>query len=291
MEVILAKTAGFCFGVGRAVKEAELTAASGEGPVYSYGPLVHNEEVIKDLERRGIRTVTPEELAEIAGPGCAGEGKGTVIIRAHGIGREEQEKLSAMGFEIKDLTCPFVKRIHHIAQEASEAGRTVVITGNAAHPEVKGIIGWCSGPYVVVAGEEDLEDVPSDAPLTVISQTTFHHKKFKELVEKISERSYNINVVNTICNATQERQTEAGGIASRVDAMIVIGGKQSSNTQKLYEICRNTCPRTFYIQTPEDLKTICLEPVCSVGITAGASTPNNIIEEVYSHVRGNQRRV
>ena len=151
--------------------------------------------------------------------------------------------------------------------------------------EVKGIVGWCAGPSYVLDDESGISQIPQDAPITVVSQTTFNAKKFKELVEKISERSYNKHVVNTICNATQERQTEASAIAERADVMIVIGGRQSSNTQKLYDICRSACHRTYYIQTPEDLTTLSFAPVSSVGITAGASTPNNIIEEVYTHVR------
>ena len=280
MEVILAKTAGFCFGVDRAVSRAVEEAEKADGPVYTYGPLVHNEEVIRDLESKGIRAVTAEELEGLDG--------GTVIIRAHGIPKAEQEKLVLHGFKVVDLTCPFVKRIHRIVQEASEAGQTVVITGNKDHPEVKGIVGWCGGKAIVIADESGIPEIPQDAPVTVVSQTTFNYKKFKELVEKISERSYNNHVVNTICNATQERQTEAGAIAERADVMIVIGGRESSNTQKLFEICRSACPRTYYIQTPDDLKTLSFAPVSSVGITAGASTPNNIIQEVYSHVRGKQ---
>ena len=280
MEVILAKTAGFCFGVDRAVRQAVEEAAKTDGPVYTYGPLVHNEEVIKDLESKGIRTVSAEELEKLDG--------GTVIIRAHGIPKAEQEELEERGFRVVDLTCPFVKRIHKIVKEASEAGDTIVITGNKDHPEVKGIVGWCDGPAYVLDDESGIAQIPQDAPITVVSQTTFNAKKFKELVEKISERSYNKHVVNTICNATQERQTEASAIAERADVMIVIGGRQSSNTQKLYDICRSACHRTYYIQTPEDLTTLSFAPVSSVGITAGASTPNNIIQEVYTHVRGNQ---
>jgi len=280
MEVILAKTAGFCFGVDRAVSQAVEEAAKADGPVYTYGPLVHNEEVIKDLESKGIRAVSSEEIDQLEG--------GIVIIRAHGIPKAEQEKLEGRGFRVIDLTCPFVKRIHRIVKEASEAGSFIVITGNKDHPEVKGIVGWCEGPSCVIADENDISMIPEDMPITIVSQTTFNAKKFKELVEKISERSYNNHVVNTICNATQERQTEAGAIAEQADVMIVIGGRESSNTQKLFEICRSACPRTYYIQTPDDLKTLSFAPVSSVGITAGASTPNNIIQEVYSHVRGKQ---
>jgi len=277
MEVILAKTAGFCFGVDRAVSQAVEEAAKADGPVYTYGPLVHNEEVIKDLESKGIRAVSSEEIDQLEG--------GIVIIRAHGIPKAEQEKLEGRGFRVIDLTCPFVKRIHRIVKEASEAGSFIVITGNKDHPEVKGIVGWCEGPSCVIADENDISMIPEDMPITIVSQTTFNAKKFKELVEKISERSYNKHVVNTICNATQERQTEASAIAERADVMIVIGGKNSSNSAKLYEICSKECANTQFVQTWRDLNLSPAGKEQIIGITAGASTPKNIIEEVQNNVR------
>ena len=300
MEVILAKTAGFCFGVKRAVdkvyeqidlaeKSADISAGSpgdtppeepAPGPIYTYGPIIHNEEVVTDLERRGVRVVEEEHLGDIR--------EGTIIIRSHGVGRAVQEQMERQGLRVVDATCPFVKKIHRIADEASAEGRTVVIVGDPKHPEVQGIMGWCRTPAIVVENETDIEKIPADLAVTVVSQTTFHHKKFQELVDKIAEREYNTIVVNTICNATQERQVEAREIADVVESMIVIGGKHSSNTQKLYNICSTVCPSTYYIQTLVDLEAQGFAPVRSVGITAGASTPNNIIEEVYTHVRSYQ---
>ena len=276
MEVILAKTAGFCFGVKRAVDKVYEEIRKEEGPICTYGPIIHNEEVVADLERRGVRVIAEEHLEQA---------RGTIVIRSHGISRDVQEQMIRRGLKVVDATCPFVKKIHRIVDEATAAGRTVIIVGNAAHPEVQGIMGWCRTPAYVVETPEDVEELPVLDSVTIVSQTTFHHKKFQELVDKISEKEYNTVVVNTICNATQERQVEARKIAGTVDAMIVIGGKHSSNTQKLYEICKSACPSTYYIQTLVDLEAQSFAPVRSVGITAGASTPNHIIEEVYTHVR------
>ena len=189
-----------------------------------------------------------------------------------------------------DATCPFVKKIHQIVQRQSEEGAHVVIIGNGSHPEVMGIRGWAKGPVDIIQNAREAEDFSLEnkgQKVCVVSQTTFNYNKFQELVEIITKKGYDIIVLNTICNATKERQEEASGIASRVGAMIVIGDKKSSNTQKLFEICSNACENTYYIQTLGDLNVNQLRSVESVGITAGASTPNKIIEEVQNYVRIN----
>ena len=185
-----------------------------------------------------------------------------------------------------DATCPFVKRIHNIVEQESAAGKSIVIVGNAGHPEVEGIKGWSeSATYVVESVEEAGKLVcRPEEELCIVSQTTFNYKKFKDLVEIISKKGYDIIVLNTICSATEERQTEARQIASRVDAMIVIGGSHSSNTQKLFEICKKECENTYHIQELEDLDLKSSQSIRCVGITAGASTPKKIIEEVQKHV-------
>lgn len=280
MEVIVAKTAGFCFGVKRAVDQVYEQIGKADGPVYTYGPIIHNEEVVRDLEEKGVRVLeTKEELRALK--------SGTVVIRSHGVGKEIYDILEAGGVTIVDATCPFVKKIHRIVKEQQEAGRRVIIVGNPDHPEVQGIRGWGNSDTLVLENASQIDDLPikEGEKLCIVSQTTFNYKKFQDLVEKFEKRGYDILVLNTICNATQERQVEAGQIASRVDVMIVIGGKNSSNTQKLYEICRKECANTYYIQTLDDFKPECKEPVHIVGITAGASTPNHIIEEVHTNVR------
>ena len=286
MEVKLAKTAGFCFGVKRAVDtvyrqiEKEQSDVENEKKIYTYGPIIHNEEVIKDLEKKGVQVLRTEDALD-------GISEGTVIIRSHGVEKRIYDKMEAKGLEIVDATCPFVKKIHNIVEKESREGKHIVIIGSEDHPEVIGIKGWVNGPVTVLKTEEEActFEVEDNASVCVVAQTTFNYNKFKELVEIIEKKSYDISVLNTICGATKERQTEAKSIAEAVDAMIVIGDKHSSNTQKLFEICRGACADTYYIQTLDDLNMNQLRSVETVGITAGASTPNNIIEEVQNNVR------
>ena len=280
MKVIKAKTAGFCFGVKRAVDTVYEQVDTCSGPIYTYGPIIHNEEVVKDMESKGVVVLrTEEELDDISG--------GTVIIRSHGVEKRIYDKLEAKGIRIVDATCPFVKKIHNIVQKESAAGKYILIIGSPDHPEVIGIRGWAGEHAAVVQNTDDIEniDFSKNRNICVVSQTTFNYNKFKDLVEIIKKKSYDIIVLNTICNATKERQTEAESIAESVDAMIVIGDKHSSNTQKLFEICHRACNNTYYIQTLDDLDLNQLGSVETVGITAGASTPNNIIEEVQNNVR------
>ncbi len=280
MEVIVAKSAGFCFGVERAVNKVYQQIEKGQKPIYTYGPIIHNEEVVKDLRDKGVKVIcSEEELLQIT--------DGVVVIRSHGVSRRVYERMEANGLKVVDATCPFVKKIHRIVEEQVRARRQVVIIGSEDHPEVEGIKGWGDEHTVVVGTAEEAENfVPKQGKsLSIVSQTTFNYNKFKELVEKFSEKGYDILVLNTICNATQERQVEAKEIASKVDAMIVIGGKNSSNTQKLYEICHKECKNTYYIQTLSDFDPEGGNSVRKVGITAGASTPKKIIEEVHTNVR------
>ncbi len=282
MKVIKAKTAGFCFGVKRAVDTVyeQLRKKKDGERIYTYGPIIHNEEVIKDMEAKGVEVLrSEEELESLRG--------GTVIIRSHGVEKRIYDILNEKHVRIVDATCPFVRKIHNIVQEQGRDGRYIVIIGNPEHPEVQGIKGWAGEQVCVIQDRADAEKFSTDGneKICIVSQTTFNYNKFKDLVEIISEKSYDVSVLNTICNATKERQTEAQSIAETVDAMIVIGDKHSSNTQKLFEICHGACNNTYYIQTLDDLDLNQLGSVETVGITAGASTPNNIIEEVQNNVR------
>lgn len=283
MEVRLAKTAGFCFGVRRAVDTVYEQVNSCEGEkIYTYGPIIHNDEVVKDLKSKGVGVLnTLEELEAL--------NEGIVIIRSHGVAKKVYDILEKRGVKCVDATCPFVKKIHRIVEKESAEGKYIIIIGDEKHPEVQGIMGWANGKVSVIKTEEEAKDyfAPENAEICIVAQTTFNYNKFKYLVEIISKKSYNISVLNTICSATKERQTEAESIAKEVDAMIVIGDKHSSNTQKLFEICSNACNNTYYIQTLEDLNMNQLKSVKTVGITAGASTPKNIIEEVQNNVRIN----
>ena len=283
MEVNVAKTAGFCFGVKRAVDQVyEQTEKENGKKIYTYGPIIHNEEVVKDLRSRGVEVIhSEEELAALT--------EGIVIIRSHGVPKRIYDLLEERKLQYVDATCPFVKKIHNIVKKASEEGSHVIIIGNPEHPEVQGIMGWSLLPVTVIQDAEEAEQLslPEEQKICIVSQTTFNYNKFKDLVEIISKKRYDISVLNTICNATKERQTEAKSIAKGVDAMIVIGDKHSSNTQKLFEICKKACNNTYYIQTLDDLDMNQLRSVETVGITAGASPPNKIIEEVQKNVRIN----
>lgn len=275
MEITVAKSAGFCFGVQRAVDSVYKELEENSGKIYTFGPIIHNEQVVEDLNKRGIEVIdTVEQLKEIK--------EGTVVIRSHGVAKEIYDILEQQKLKMVDATCPFVKKIHNIVLDESNNGKTIIIIGNDNHPEVEGIKGWVNGEVIVINKEEQIEklSLPEQTKACIVSQTTFNHNKFKYLVEIIRKKGYDITVVNTICNATHVRQVEAQKISSNVDGMIVIGGKNSSNTQKLYDICRNECENTFYVQTVKDLNLHELKSLKSIGITAGASTPKNIIEEV-----------
>lgn len=279
-KIIVAKYAGFCFGVQRAVDT--VYEQCGKGDIYTYGPIIHNEEVVKDLEHKGVMIVEDTKtLTE------DGNKEKTVVIRSHGISKNIYEKLKNNNINVVDATCPFVLKIHRIVEQESQAGSQIIIIGNEKHPEVEGIMGWSKTPAIVIDTVEKAQNLVLDVEkkVCIVSQTTFNYNKFKELVEIIEKKGYNVVIRNTICNATEERQTEAREIARQADAVIVIGGSSSSNTRKLYEICKNECEKTYYIQTINDLDLSGLAMAECIGITAGASTPNNIIEEVCTNVR------
>ena len=281
MEIRLAESAGFCFGVKRAVDKVYEQIETGK-TIYTYGPIIHNEEVVRDLEQKGVRVIeTKEELEQLT--------EGTVVIRSHGVSKDIYDILEQKGLECIDATCPFVKRIHRVVEKESLAGKEIIVVGNPSHPEVQGIVGWCQGPVTVLeTPEEAMEYTPKEGQnLCIVAQTTYNYKKFQYIVEIFEKKGYNDSVVNTICNATEERQTQARAIAKEADVMIVIGGKHSSNTRKLYEICSRECANTYYIQTLDDLHLDLPKAVRLVGITAGASTPNKLIEEVQNYVRIN----
>ena len=289
MEVRLAKSAGFCFGVKRAVDKVYEQIDTGK-TIYTYGPIIHYEEVVSDLEQKGVQVIADKEaLQALIRQWPEHSEDGAVIIRSHGVPKEIQQMIEESPLECIDATCPFVKRIHKIVEKESHAGKYIVIVGNPGHPEVEGIMGWCEGPLTVLETEEEAKDLslPAEMPICIVSQTTFNYNKFQHIVAIFREKGYNDSVVNTICNATEERQTEAREIASQADAMIVIGGKHSSNTRKLYEICSSECANTYFIQTLEDLHLELPKAAFLVGITAGASTPNKLIEEVQNYVRIN----
>ena len=269
MEIIIAKNAGFCFGVDRAVKMT-LEELEKEGDqVYSYGPLIHNPQAVSELEDKGLTTL--ESFERI--------GEGRLIFRSHGVPEAIQEKAVEMGLSVVDCTCPYVKAVHKRVRDFSDKGYDIVIIGDSAHPEVIGINGWCYDKAYIIDSEEEARNLPQLGKVCVVSQTTNRLEKFQLLADIVKERSSESEIFNTICNATRTRQDSAAELAQRVDAMIVIGGKTSSNTTKLAEISRKYCNNVYLIETVEELALQELQNFNTIGITAGASTPDRIIKE------------
>ncbi|MCQ2437681.1 MAG: 4-hydroxy-3-methylbut-2-enyl diphosphate reductase, partial [Clostridia bacterium] len=269
MAVILADHAGFCFGVRRAVETAEKAA-----PALTLGPIIHNPQVVERLRGLGIESVEhPEEVPE----------GGRIVIRSHGVAREITEALRKRNCEIIDATCPFVGRIHKMAKEASEAGIPLIVVGEAEHPEVVGILGWTEGPRYAVFTEADVDSLPKMHQAVIVSQTTMVEERFRALCERMKEKIEVPDIRATICPATHDRQRECAEMAAKADAMIVIGGRDSSNSRKLYRLAAESCPRTFFIETAAELSERDFLPSdIFIGITAGASTPDCIIKEVVA---------
>lgn len=279
-EIKKAKSAGFCFGVEKAVEKV-YDEINKNKKVYTLGPIIHNQEVVKDMNEKGVELI--KDVSELQNLNK----DASIIIRSHGVTKEIHNKCLQSGLSLVDATCPYVKKIHRIVEKRANEGDIVIIIGNPKHPEVCGIKGWGNEKTVAIESIEDFInlELKKEENISIVAQTTYNHIKFIKIVEKIKNLGYSINCFNTICNATHERQTEAMTIAKEVDAMIVIGDKSSSNTSKLVEICKKECNNTIFIQTLADLDKKSLENVKSVGITAGASTPKHIIEEVQNNVR------
>ena len=286
-EIRLAKTAGFCYGVRNAVEIAEQTARETQKTIYTYGPLIHNQAVVSHLEEIGIHAV--ESLDELR----AGD---TVIIRAHGVGRDTYQQMEERGLKVIDGTCPRVQMIHRIVEEQEQEGRTILIFGDPTHPEVRGIAGWCKRAPFIISEESELEELAldPDTPIALVAQTTFNQYKFLKMVEKLKKVGYNnSSVFSTICHATKKHQEEAVLLAEQASVMVVIGGKHSSNTCKLYELCRNMCPNTFLVEDAQDpvMREVlaCMSQSDGiVGVTAGASTPDYIMQEVLGNMSENK---
>lgn len=285
MEIVLAKTAGFCFGVNRAIRMVEdCLEENKDRKVFSHGPVIHNKEVVNELEKKGLKTIEDIAMADR---------DSIVIIRAHGAAAETYEGLKQKNIEIVDATCPFVKNIHRKAEQSGRDGRKTVIVGDKNHPEVIGIMGWDKNA-VVIGSEEEAEDLETLDNACVVAQTTLSMDKWESICDIIRQKQKNVEICNTICSATSERQKEAKEIAGNVDVMIVIGDPNSSNTRKLYELSKIYCFDTFLIENKNQLKKILEkdnifkykkqdsghETELKVGVTAGASTPDRIIKEV-----------
>lgn len=278
MEVRIADNAGFCFGVKRAMKMAwdELENKS-ENNIYSLGPLIHNKQAVNRYKEKGL--VEMDNLESIPS-------ESKLIIRSHGVAEKVYTESKAKNMEIVDTTCPFVKKIHDIVKDFSHRGYKIIIVGNANHPEIIGINGWCNNEAIVINKLEEIDDITFDPTqiYCVVSQTTANLESFDKIVQKLKTKINNLTVKNTICFATKERQISAIDLAREVDCMVVIGGKHSSNTQKLVNICKDLVP-TFSIETKEELEKEKFAGFKVAGVTAGASTPDWIIEEVINYLK------
>ncbi|WP_461569865.1 bifunctional 4-hydroxy-3-methylbut-2-enyl diphosphate reductase/30S ribosomal protein S1 [Thermincola ferriacetica] len=270
MEFILAPKAGFCFGVKRALDITLKTAKEHAGPIYTLGPLIHNPQVVQQLEQRGIKVA--EDLSDIH--------EGTLVIRSHGVAPDVLEEAASKGLQVIDATCPFVKKAQELAKKMQAEGRLVVVIGDKKHPEVAGIIGWTGNRGVVVENPEEVEKIETGSPIGVVCQTTQPEQNFEETVRILQNKGTDIVAHNTICHATRERQDSAINVAESVDVMIVIGGRNSANTKKLARLCEETGTPTYHIETAAELQQDWFKEAKKVGLTAGASTPGWIIEEV-----------
>ena len=266
MEIILAENHGFCYGVKRAVEMAN-EAAEGKGKSYTLGPIIHNPQVVGRLESKGVSPI--QEVADID--------EGTMIIRSHGVGPAIYAEAEEKGLHILDATCPHVKKAQQDAKSVIEDGMTLVILGEKNHPEVKSINLWANNKGIIIEDEESAKKLQIVEKMGVVVQTTFSQFKFNSIIEILEKKSKNLKVFKTICNATQERQNSAVDLARNVDLMIVIGGKNSGNTNRLAEVCRDVGCTTYHIETSTELQLEWFNRVQTVGVTAGASTPDWII--------------
>lgn len=275
MEVIVAKSAGFCFGVKNSIDK--VNSIGRDKKIKTYGPIIHNKQVVEDLRQKGI-----DILDDIS--------KATkdmsVVIRSHGISKNEVKSLESKGADIVDATCPFVKNIHRIVDKKCNEGYKIIIIGDANHPEVKGISGWCENS-IVIEQIEDTENIKG-MKICVVAQTTFNREQWTKIVSSLIGKTKEMVVFDTICSATDERQTEVKKISSEVDAMIIIGGKDSSNSRKLYEISKENCEKSFFIETEEELDLEDIKDCNKLGITAGASTPKYLIDGVIKKINNLQ---
>ena len=275
MEILVAKNAGFCFGVKRAINMAEDCTMDGKGCIHTLGPIIHNPQVVEELEKKGISAVNTVEDVD----------SGAIIIRSHGVTLQEMKLVKRKGLKIVDATCPFVKKTHDYVELLTKEGYSIVVVGDKEHPEVKGILSY-GGKDIIAAGSVDeLRGMPRRKKIGIVAQTTQSLQNLQTIVTFCVARASEIKIFNTICNATSVRQDESTKLAGEVGCVIVVGGKNSANTNRLADICRKIQPKTYHIETPEELKKSWFEGIKRVGITAGASTPNWLIESVTETIK------
>lgn len=284
MKIILAKSAGFCFGVNRAVTIVNNLLEEGK-KVTTLGPIIHNPHMVAELAERGVEIAdTPNDLSSM---------DRTLVIRSHGVPQSVIDEIEQKGISYENATCPFVSKIHQIVKDNSREGKVILIAGDENHPEVQGIVGHCEGEHYIFKNYEDLgkllkklENI-ENISICVVAQTTYDVKEWKNCLKLLKKVYTNAKIFDTICSATSIRQSEAEELASISDIMVVIGGRQSSNTSKLFSVCKSKCERTYLIESAAELDDIALIDADIIGITAGASTPARIIKEVFNTMTEN----
>ena len=280
IDIVLAKNAGFCFGVRRAIELVDKTLEQNNDKVYSLGPVIHNEFVLDKLAKKGLKIIDKSDLTNIF--------NSTIVIRSHGVEKNIYEIIDKNNNKIVDLTCPFVKKIHKLVEKYADLGKYIIVIGDPNHAEVQAIISYANNDISVISSKEDINGlkIPENQEIVVLFQTTANIEKSKKLVDILTNLFYNkCLVVNTICNATIDRQNEVNEISKNVDSMIIIGSKQSSNTKKLYDVSKVNCDNTYLINDVSELSKIKNIKNQKVGISAGASTPDDLIEEIVSNAR------
>lgn len=275
IDIEVARYAGVCYGVERALGMAETAADEARKPVNTLGPLIHNPLVVNDLESIGV--VTASSVSEVE--------EGTLIIRAHGVVPSVVEDARTRGLDVLDATCPYVKKVHNAAERLVREGYQLIVVGESGHPEVEGIMGHAGDDAHVVSVPGDLDAIDLSRKVGVVVQTTQTPGALADVVAELSKRTMDLRVINTICSATQERQDSAAELARRVDAMIVVGGKNSGNTRRLAEICTAACPKTHHIEDASEIEAAWFDGVSHIGVTAGASTPASHIERALVRMR------
>jgi 4-hydroxy-3-methylbut-2-enyl diphosphate reductase len=280
MEIIIAKDSGLCYGVKRAIQIVKETLSEKKGRVFTLGDLIHNPQVIENLEKQGIRSL--EDLDEIS--------EGTVIIRSHGISPDIHKKIEEKNIKIVDATCPIVKRIQRLVEALAKEEEEIVIVGNKNHPEIRGLIGYSRGKGIIVESEAEAQKMPKKKRRAVLVQSTQDMSLFQKVVAALLEKTEELKVFNTICQSTQTRQKSTSELASRVDTLFIIGGKNSSNTHKLYQISKRVLPNTHFIENSAQITSEMLKGAKKIGLSGGASTPPEAIEEAVVRIKSNFER-
>ncbi|NLC43817.1 MAG: 4-hydroxy-3-methylbut-2-enyl diphosphate reductase [Clostridiales bacterium] len=278
-QIIIAENAGFCFGVKRAVEMTVDTNNDKKSKVYTLGPLIHNKDVVESLRDQGIYSIDNDYFGDLSS-------EDTVVIRSHGVSSNILEEIKKTGASIVDATCPYVTSIQRKARKYHSEGYLIVIVGDPKHPEVIGINGWCENTAIITKTGDELENLPDK--VCVLSQTTEKQANYEKTLEAVSKLSQDVLAFNTICSATRERQESAYSVSKKADLMVVIGGKNSSNTKKLYEICKENCQNTILIENVYEIPDDLIEDsnLKIIGVTAGASTPDWVISEVINKLKG-----